>query len=359
MRSRTTFGLLLTGLLPVLSATSAMAQLDPGGRENFLSSAESLVPPNCLTAPLPAAAGTITQSIVSFPVTEAVNGPRTNVRVRLWRADCHQPGRSALLIQFENVTGNFFQAPFLGPLLLGNQTLGFSSATYRLRPNDFSMPTQLDLQTDWFLNNGVSAPYLIEIGPLLPDQEANELDIEDYQLSFGLTFLAFNNQGGLSDIDTVTIPAASNSNSATQFGQEPLTGRYSGNWIAQDTRDQGILLSISELPDRRLVAFMAWFTYGPNGEQAWFTGNSFFTIGDHQVSFNLGQGKNGVFQGNQAADRFPPAGAATLSAINCAQMELQFNLSGIGLGSDTVLLERLFNGEIAGYSCRDLPARSQ
>ncbi len=349
-----------TGLIVgvALGSQAAVAQADPQGRENFLSSAEALIPPNCLTDPLPDPAGTTSQVVLSFPVTEASNGPRTNVRIRVWRAACHEPQRSAVLLRFENVSGDFIAAPFLGPLLIGNQANGFSSASYRLRANDFSMPTQLDLQTSWFLNNGVSDPYLIEIGPLLAGQDSNDLDIDDYQQAFGLTFLAFNNQGELTEIDTVTVPAASQSDMLAQFSEPPLTGRFSGNWIARDTRDQGILLSISELPDRRLVAFMAWFTYGPDGEQAWFTGNAFFDLGSSQISFNINQGRNGQFQSDQPADR-TVVGAATLRVLDCSQLELQFNLDSVGLGSDTIVLERLFAGETAGYACRDLPARSQ
>jgi len=341
-----------------LSWHTAVAQIDPQGRENFLSSAEALIPPNCLTDPLPGPAGTTTEGVVSFPITEASSGPRTNVRIRVWRAACHEPERSAVLLRFENVSGDFIAAPFLGPLLIGNQSSGFSSASYRLRANDFSAPTQLDLQTSWFLNNGVSAPYLIEIGPLLPGQDSNDLDVSEYQQAFGLTFLTFNNQGELTEIDTVTVPAAGQSNMVTQFANPPLSGRFSGNWIARDTRDQGILLSISELPDRRLVAFLAWFTYGADGEQAWFTGNTFFDIGSSQISFNINQGSDGQFQSDQPANR-TVVGAATLRVLDCSQLELQFNLDSVGLGANTVVLERVLAGEIAGYACRDLPARSQ
>ncbi len=348
----------MVGLGSALCTMLAMAQMQPAGQENFLSSADSLVPPNCLTDPLPGPAGSITEGVVSFPVSEAINGPDTDVRIRIWRAACHETQRSAVLLQFENVTGDFFAVPFLGPLLIGNQSNGFSAASYRTRANDFAMPTQLDLQTSWFLNNGVSDPYLVEIGPLLTGQDSNELDIEEYQQAFGLTFLAFNNQGEPSSIETVDVPAASASDMATQFDLAPLSGRFSGNWVAQDTRDQGILLSISELPDRNLVAFMAWFTYGADGEQAWFTANTLFEIGDNQISLNINQGSNGQFQSIQPATR-TVVGAATLRVINCAQLELQFDLASVGLGSDTIILERLFAGEIAGYACRDLPARSQ
>jgi len=349
---------LVLGLGCGLCSLATVAQTHPGGRENFLSSAEALIPPNCLTDPLPGPAGTTTQGVVSFPVSEAINGPRTQVRIRVWRAACHEPQRSAVLLRFENVSGDFLAAPFLGPLLIGNESSGFSSASYRARANDFAMPTQLDLQTSWFLNNGLSDPYLIETGPLLAGQTSNEVSVDEYQQAFGLSFLAFNNQGELSEIDTVTVPAASQSNMATQFDLPPLTGRFSGNWVARNTSDQGILLSISELPDRRLVAFMAWFTYGPDGEQAWFTGNAFFAIGDDRVNLNLIQGQNGQFQGEQSANR-PVVGAATLRVLDCSQLELQFNLGSIGLGSDTIVLERLLAGEMAGYACRDLPARTQ
>jgi len=351
--------ILQTALLSACFALSwhtAVAQIDPQGRENFLSSAEA--PPNWRTDPLPGPAGTTTQGVVAFPITEASNGPRTDVRIRVWRAACHEPQRSAVLLRFENVSGDFIAAPFLGPLLIGNQSSGFSSASYRLRANDFSAPTQLDLQTSWFLNNGVSDPYLIEIAPLLAGQASNDLNIDEYQQAFGLSFLAFNSAGELTEITTVVVPAASQSNMITQFADPPLSGRFSGNWIARDTRDQGILLSISELPDRRLVAFLAWFTYGADGEQAWFTGNTFFDIGSSQISFNINQGSDGQFQSDQPANR-TVVGAATLRVLDCSQLELQFNLDSVGLGGDTVVLERLLAGEIAGYSCRDLPARSQ
>lgn len=164
---------------------------------------------------------------------------------------------------------------------------------------------------------------------------------------------------------TVSIPATS------EFGLKtpsiPLNGRLSGNWVAEGTRDQGFLISISELAgnnvpdpadlaDSQLVFFMSWYTFAADGGMLWLSGNANFLPGDVEATFPIVMVKNGVFMGSKAADR-TQVGSATITANSCNDLRFEYALSAIGLGSDVHRLKRIFSLETAGYACRDLEAR--
>ncbi len=71
---------------------------------------------------------------------------------------------------------------------------------------------------------------------------------------------------------------------------------------------------------------------------------------------NLASVEDGVFNQTATVNR-QTVGTATLSVNHCGELVLEFDLTSQGLGADTVNLRRLFAGEIAGYTCRDLNSR--
>jgi len=147
----------------------------------------------------------------------------------------------------------------------------------------------------------------------------------------------------------------------------PLNGRLSGNWVAEGATDQGFVIAISELvpnsvpapaelQDSPLLMFLSWYTYDTNGHKLWLTGSSQFVMGETEITIPIEKVTHGEFMGSKTADR-SVVGSVTITANNCNDLTLQYNLSDIGLGSGTEHLQRLFSLETAGYVCRDLEAR--
>ena len=146
----------------------------------------------------------------------------------------------------------------------------------------------------------------------------------------------------------------------------PLNGRLSGNWIETGTRDQGFLLSIStqatdslsDAPPENadLLVFLAWYTFDSNDEMLWLTASASATQGSSAVDLQFVQVTNGQFLGERRADR-SFVGNGRLQAKNCNLLELDYDLSELGLGEGKVELNRIFALEIAGYHCRDHSAR--
>lgn len=327
--------------------------LDP--RENFLSDGLSFVPPNCLTNPFPGPSGNVITSDVGFPTTGDVNGPTTIVRLNIWRVRCPESNRSSVMVRFINLSGNLLEAPALGPILISAGPDDFAGGILRPFANDASFVEQVTIQADWLSNGGVSEAYQLNYTNF-PEGPPSTLDADEYQQSLDITFFGFDNNGNLLPFLSVNTLSIDDANGNQQFPLPPLTGRHNGNWVVQDTSDQGILVSVGELPNRELVLFIAWFTYGPSGEQAWYTGNALFSIGDNSVTFNLTRGMGGEFQGNTPANR-ETVGTATLAVSSCAELIFDFDLSSIGQGTGSSILQRLFAGETAGYVCRDLDSR--
>ena len=147
----------------------------------------------------------------------------------------------------------------------------------------------------------------------------------------------------------------------------PLSGRLSGNWVVHGVSDQGFSIAISEivenvypdpdeLLDQPLLMFLSWYTYDAAGDLLWLTGSARFEIGATQVTLPIERVSNGVFLGSKAAER-AVVGKATITGNSCNDLTLEYDLSGIGLGTGSARLQRLFSLETAGYTCRDLEAR--
>jgi hypothetical protein len=150
-------------------------------------------------------------------------------------------------------------------------------------------------------------------------------------------------------------------------GRMPLNGRLSGNWVATNAADQGFVLSFSELVPGQLqepgflwkqesLLFLSWFTFGPDGRPLWLTGTGRYLPGDSKVSLDLVLVTGGRFMAATEATR-NAAGSAELTAFGCNRLELDYDLGSIGLGKNSIQLQRLFSLEIAGFSCRDLAAK--
>jgi hypothetical protein len=149
--------------------------------------------------------------------------------------------------------------------------------------------------------------------------------------------------------------------------QLPLNGRLSGNWIEANTRDQGFVLSIStllppsvsaDLPpeDADQLLFLGWYTFGASGEMLWLTAAATVPQGSSEAEFEFVKVEAGQFLGNHNATR-SKVGSGRIKARNCNSLEFEYDLTGLGLGTGGMKLQRIFALEIAGYHCRDYAAR--
>lgn len=149
----------------------------------------------------------------------------------------------------------------------------------------------------------------------------------------------------------------------------PLSGRLSGNWVADGAADQGFMISISELvPDAvpapeqllnsQLLMFLSWFTFDADGDMLWLTGAQRFSVGSRSVSIPIEKVTHGEFLGNKTADR-EVVGNVSVSSSNCNELNITYDLTNLGLGAGSQTLHRPYSLETAGYTCRDLEARIQ
>jgi hypothetical protein len=143
----------------------------------------------------------------------------------------------------------------------------------------------------------------------------------------------------------------------------PLNGRLSGHWVVEGAADQGIMLAISELvpgsipaPDEigrsKLLLFLSWYTFDDDGKPLWLTGSAQFLPGESEVTLPIVLVSQGEFLGAAGGQR-TQAGSVNLRSVSCGQIDVGYDLSGIGLGSGSTKLKRLFSLEISDYPCSD------
>ena len=128
--------------------------------------------------------------------------------------------------------------------------------------------------------------------------------------------------------------------------------------MVKDIPDQGFVIAFEELPDGGNFVFLSWYTYDLVGNLLWLTAGDRYDVGDSSIDLPLELVTNGLFMGNIRADR-KVISTATLKAISCNQLEFFYDLTVLGLGGGTIILQRLHSLETAGYACRDQKRREE
>jgi hypothetical protein len=230
---------------------------------------------------------------VSWFTFDAVAGGSERQRWYTLAGNAASGAASATLAMYENVGGNFNAPPVTDATQVGSATLSFSSC---------------DQGTlDYTFTDGSGRSGRIELTRL-----------------------------------TKKVTCAS--------GGAPLVNAdfaFSGNWYDPATSGQGITVEINPL---NAIAFLAWYTYAPNGAaagaagQRWYTGESDYTAGARTVSMTLYETTGGQFD---APSTPPPStlavGTATLAFQSCTDATLQYQFTGGSSAgaSDTIKLQRL------------------
>lgn len=122
---------------------------------------------------------------------------------------------------------------------------------------------------------------------------------------------------------------------------------FSGNWYNAATSGQGFTVEINPISG---VAFLAWYTYAPNGADAgaagqrWYTAQGAFTLGMRSIPVTIYETTGGIFD-----TPTPPSqstvvvGTGTMAFQNCTAATFNYNFTGgtsNGL-SGTIALSRV------------------
>lgn len=304
-------------------------------------------------------------------------GDKTPLRLRAFRAPCSEPNRSLIWLEFILAAqyGNTdleIQLPTVVGEVAPHHRKGMSLA---VEPNGWGSGGWVDREgrillsrqqaTTWYYGRPPGERrwvFLLDNGPPFPEEYfENGLTPTEYNSAFKLV-LRYNPY----DFFSIDIPATRDLLPATRPPM-PLSGRLSGNWVIAGTADQGVLLSVSELIPRavflapfrdvrRMVMFLAHYTFDESGNMLWLTGAAEFDPGATEITIPIELVTNGEFRSTKRAER-EVIGSVTLRSRSCNDLGFEYDYSGIGLGSERRQLQRLFSMETAGYNCRDYEDR--
>jgi hypothetical protein len=270
------------------------------------------------------------------------NGRETvDIEVEILRVGCAEKDRSVILVQLhypvEGDSGDgIVRVPFIEA---GDYPLALA-----LNREPHTLPSY-----DEYLEEGDRQVYFLQNGltwvPIFSSF---------YNGAFELQFLdSYHGKVG----PVIQIPAYENQLQASELA---LTGRLSGIWVVPEARDQGFLISVSEIlssHSRPLVIFLSWNTFDSDGNPLWLSGASTFSEFDSDVEIELILVENGEFLGTKEASR-SAVGSIRLYVVSCTEIKAQYALETIGLGTGEIKLTRLFDLETAGFTCQDTEARS-
>ncbi len=335
----------------------------------YSGSARSPYPPGCATVPvrqLELYGDNVALVHEGTTDLDQVSAEPLPVRIQIFRVACAEAGRSVILVQF-----GFLGWPGDVPLPDFVGIVGDSRLPFQLKPEPnthgqtvyqqaISQRTFGDYSNGWFTEQiGWNAwLFVLDVNPIANGSWGPDTS-DFYNGEFALWMIT-----GQRHIELASIPATRAVLARNPV--LPLNGRLSGTWIEPGTRDQGFLLSVSTpvpptvhggAPENAdLLVFLAWYTFDASGRMLWLTAQGTAPQGSHSVDLEIVQVDGGSFMGSEQAQR-AIVGSGRLRARNCNLLGFDYELNSLGLGSGKVSLTRLYELEIAGYNCRDYPAR--
>jgi len=374
----------LTGLLIAVFGSSLQAddfyQVDSYYSGNHWSP----YPPGCITVPLHQL-DLYGDNVALFydgtiDLTKANAAPGTNpvvaltpVPMKMYRIGCAEENRSVILVEFRlpASTDDPSASQLQVPDLVGDA--GFHGFPFILNPEPnihgqslehlaLSQRTFGDYTGGWADPTSFTWRFILDVSPAGDYWGPWVSDYYNSQFPLGMRLK--NLQQGYTWVNPIDVP--STQSVLSRNPDLPLNGRLSGNWMEGGTSDQGFLLSISNrapasLPQSHpensdLVITLAWHTFDAEGQMLWLTASGSAPQGSNAVDLEFVRVNNGQFLGERQAER-AIVGSGRLRAGSCNQLELDYDLSELGLGQGSMELNRIFALEIAGYPCRDYAAR--
>lgn len=376
----------------VCLACALMSASGTWGNSNFVTNPYLPYPPSCVRMPTvdidtaaQLQAVLVKEAVIQLP--NLVTFEQVDFILRVYRSACHEAGRSLVWLEYSLTAEQAkkdirVRLPDAVAYFSNNNGVGF--VIQASEPNSWGARGLIDGQLlltrpyDYgerhiffteYANLGRSWWFLMDVEtPLLPVWEFRPIPAESYNAQFFLQLRYFENI-----VLNTVIPATAEVNFPEQPAF-PVTGRLSGNWVIENTPDQGIMLAISSLvkkpepnqtgfvepyfdyPAREMVLFYSHYTFDAQGRMLWLTGSAIFTPGAHQLTIPIDEVSQGSFRSSKPAQR-RQAGQVTLTANHCNDITMDYDFSALGLGSGRKRLQRLISLETAGYDCRDYAAR--
>lgn len=274
----------------------------------------------------------------------------TELRVRGWREGCHEPDRSIILFDFEQV------GPFVGEVSPRFPTEVFleTSDGTRYSARMLSGPSNNERNPGWEGRRELPNYRPERSGfTFMIDSVDTDLTVEQYNGEIEVRFEEIE-----LDFDwlvplIVEVPAYDPGSLPPRFTRPALHGRYSGQWVSPDLPRSGLSLQVGETDQNRNYVFVIWFTY-LDGEPIWVVGNTDLLIGSDRVELEMLRLEGGGFVTSpgtfDSSDIDTESiGTMTLRALHCNAIEAEMDFTAAGLGSQTLILDRLIR--IAGYDC--------
>lgn len=161
--------------------------------------------------------------------------------------------------------------------------------------------------------------------------------------------------GAVLDLSRLVGPLAGAGCGETPAAAGALTGVVSGSWWNAGRGGEGQFITF-ETVGARNVAYVAYFTYTPDGSATWLVGNADISIGARSVTVPLITGSGAHFGAAFRASDITTAsaGTVTLEFVSCGGLRLTYS----GTQSFALDLARLV-GPLAGVGCADAPQLSE
>ena len=366
----------------LLACCCGIGQADPTD-PYYLGNPYSPYPPGCITLPT-RQIDLYGDNVVRFwggsmwlEVVHKVQStdPYANmglVYINMYRVGCAEPNRSVIVAEF-TLPQNWVDlrnSRLVLPSAGGSAAWDPVPFDFRAEPNSWGQTIEQQALTlraigdytgGWDDARRFTWRYVLDVGPV-GTYWGSEYLTEYYNSRFWLELYRF------APFGTVGFEVPATQEVLQPNSSLPLNGRLTGTWVEPGAADQGFLLSFgTPVPaagrtaaappeDPELVAFLTWFTFDAGGEALWLAGSARFPQGASEIVVPLVHVTEGEFLGGRAAQR-RVVGEVLLSARQCNALDAAYDLAGLDLGSGTMHLQRLEALEIAGYPCRDYPAR--
>jgi len=334
---------LLSIAVLILAGMPAGAQIMNHDLPNLFTD-QSVIPHGCLS---------VVPSVLDAPpedvdhdetLTVFDDGHSAMVRVRAWRIGCHEPGRSAIAVNFRLEDGSA-AVRYPRPMLIPQDGLERSAGLFHFGRGGYYEDPGIASQP---MSDQLVAGF-VDGATLIVDLHADVLTTQKYNADIVLRLDWPGDQ-----VVTMIIPDHDELTDDPQFEQPALHGRYTGQWIVDGLPRQGLVLQIGELPPDRNYLFLSMFTY-LNGQPTWVVGNADFAVGAPEVTVNMWALEGGEFftEPLRSYDREDVTqtllGTMTIRPRHCNVVDADIDFGATGFGQVSRRFERLIR--IGGYDC--------
>lgn len=266
------------------------------------------------------------------------------VRVRAWRIGCHEPGRSAIALNFKVISGSS-EVRYPLPVLISQDAFPRSSGLFHFGRSDYYDREGIAMTP----MAGQATMSFVDGATLIVDAHVDRISPEKYN-----SLLTLRLEWPSGDETVMTIQNYNEFVSVPQLPEAPLHGRYTGQWIVDGLPRQGLVMQIGELPPDRNYLFLTMFTY-LDGAPTWVVGNADFPVGANTVTvdmWTLAGGEYfteslGSYQREDVTQQ--NLGTITIRPRHCNAVDADIDFSAVGYGQVSRRFERLIR--IAGYDC--------